>query len=79
MDVSSWLAHATADAEARGLPQLKPLLESLARSMQSLRDAEPEFGPPGADSGAHSSDHDTHPTGHDAHSTDHDAGNDQAR
>jgi hypothetical protein len=65
MDVPSWLAHATADAEARGLPQLKPLLESLARSMQALRDAEPEFRSRTAD--------------YAAPSTDHDASNDQAR
>jgi hypothetical protein len=46
MDVASWLAHASADAEARGLPQLKPLLETLARSTQALRDADAEFGHP---------------------------------
>ena len=44
MDVAAWLAHATAHAEARGLPELKPLLETLARSTQALRDADPEFG-----------------------------------
>jgi len=45
-DLAAWLAHATADAEARGLPALKPLLESLARSLQTLRDADAEFGHP---------------------------------
>jgi hypothetical protein len=40
MDVPAWLAQATADAEARGLPQLKPLLESLAASTAALRAAE---------------------------------------
>jgi hypothetical protein len=38
MDVPAWLAKVTADAEARGLPELKPLLETLARSTQALRD-----------------------------------------
>jgi hypothetical protein len=46
MDVSAWLAHALADADARGLPALKPLLETLARSVQALRDADAEFGHP---------------------------------
>jgi hypothetical protein len=44
--IQAWLARATADAEARGLPALKPLLETLARSLQALRDADPEFGHP---------------------------------
>jgi hypothetical protein len=46
MDVPAWLAHAAADAEARGLPELKPLLETLAASTQALRDADAEFGHP---------------------------------
>jgi IS5 family transposase len=46
MDVPAWLAHATADADARELSALKPLLEALARSMQALRDADAEFGHP---------------------------------
>ena len=46
MDVAHWLAHAIADAEARGLPELKPLLETLARSTQALRDADGEFRHP---------------------------------
>jgi hypothetical protein len=49
MDVAAWLARATADAEARGLPELKPLLETLARSTQALRDADGEFRHPAAD------------------------------
>ena len=44
MDVAAWLAHAAADADARGLPELKPLLETLARSTQALRDADRDFG-----------------------------------
>jgi len=42
-DVAAWLARASADAEARGLAPLVPLLESLARSTEALRDADPEF------------------------------------
>ena len=45
-DVSSWLAGAVADAKARELPQLVPLLETLARSLQALRDADEEFAHP---------------------------------
>jgi hypothetical protein len=40
-DVAAWLARASADAEARGLDGLKPLLEGLARSTEALRDADP--------------------------------------
>ncbi len=42
MDVASWLAAACADAERRGLPELKPLLETLARSTAALREADGE-------------------------------------
>jgi hypothetical protein len=45
-DVSAWLARAVADAESRGLPELKPLLETLSRSLQALRDADREFHHP---------------------------------
>lgn len=38
-DVAAWLARARADAEARGLQALVPLLETLARSTAALRDA----------------------------------------
>ena len=44
--VDSWLARAAADAESRGLPELKPLLETLARSLRALRDADHAFGHP---------------------------------
>jgi hypothetical protein len=37
MHMDDWLRAAIADAEKRGLPQLKPLLESLARSTLKLR------------------------------------------
>ena len=49
MDIATWLAGAIADAEARGLPELKPLLETLARSTQALRDADGEFRHPAAE------------------------------
>jgi hypothetical protein len=45
-EVSAWLARAVADAESRGLPELKPLLEGLARSLQALRDSDREFRHP---------------------------------
>jgi hypothetical protein len=40
MTIESWLQAAIADAEKRGLPELKPLLEGLARSTRTLRDAD---------------------------------------
>jgi hypothetical protein len=46
MDMTAWLASATADALARGLPELAPLLTTLARSTQALRDADAELGHP---------------------------------
>ena len=39
MTVDDWLKAAIADAERRGLPELKPLLEGLAQSMRALRAA----------------------------------------
>ena len=41
--VDAWLAAACADAERRGLPELKPLLETLARSTKALRIADAEL------------------------------------
>ena len=38
--IDAWLAAACADAERRGLPELKPLLESLALSTAALRAAD---------------------------------------
>ena len=40
MTVDSWLQAAIADAERRGLPELKPLLEALARATTLLRGAD---------------------------------------
>jgi hypothetical protein len=45
MTVDSWLRAAIADAERRGLPDLKPLLEALARATAALR--ETKFGDDG--------------------------------
>lgn len=39
-NIREWLDDAVRDAERRGLPQLKPLLESLARSTATLRSAD---------------------------------------
>ena len=40
MTVQEWLAAALADVERRGLPEMKPLLETLARSTDGLRKAD---------------------------------------
>ena len=40
MTIESWLQAAVADAERRGLPELKPILEGLARSTTALRAAD---------------------------------------
>ncbi len=40
MTVERWLAAAGADAERRGMPELKPLLQGLATATTALRAAE---------------------------------------
>jgi hypothetical protein len=40
MTIEDWLRAACDDADRRGLPELKPLLESLARSTAKLRHAD---------------------------------------
>jgi len=40
MTIKTWLELATQDAERRGLPALRPLLEALARSTAALRMAD---------------------------------------
>ena len=40
MTVERWLAAAEADAERRGMPGLKPLLQGLAAATTALRAAE---------------------------------------
>ena len=39
-DVTAWLEDAIADAERRGLPELRPLLETLAQATTALRAAD---------------------------------------
>jgi hypothetical protein len=39
MTIDAWLQAAIADAERRGLPELKPVLETLARATTALRAA----------------------------------------
>lgn len=40
MTVKAWLESAVQDAERRGLPALRPLLEALARATSALRSAD---------------------------------------
>jgi len=40
MTIDAWLQAAIADAERRGLPELKPMLETLARATRALRSAD---------------------------------------
>jgi len=40
MNIDTWLQAAVADAERRGLPELKPILEALARATKALRAAD---------------------------------------
>jgi hypothetical protein len=39
MTVETWLKFAIEDAERRGLPELKPLLEGVAQALRALRAA----------------------------------------
>jgi hypothetical protein len=39
MSIDEWLEAAIADAELRGLPDLKPILEGIAAAARALRDA----------------------------------------
>ena len=40
MTIKTWLDNALQDAERRGLPSLRPLLETLARATSALRSAD---------------------------------------
>lgn len=40
MQIDAWLKAASHDAERRGLAELKPLLETLARSTAALRETD---------------------------------------
>ena len=50
--LARWLHAAVSDAEARGLPELKPLLEGLAESTRALRAADAFASRLGAAAGA---------------------------
>jgi hypothetical protein len=39
-DLAAWLQAAAADADRRGLPELKPLLETLGKATAALRAAD---------------------------------------
>jgi hypothetical protein len=43
MRIEDWLHAASADADRRNLPELKPLLEALARSTTNLRRADSDL------------------------------------
>ena len=40
MTIDDWLRAAIADAERRGMPELTPILEALARATRALRAAD---------------------------------------
>jgi hypothetical protein len=40
MTIDAWLEHALADAAARGLSELRPVLEAIAHAMATLREAD---------------------------------------
>ena len=40
MEIDAWVTAAIADAERRGLPELRPLIEALAQATRALRDAD---------------------------------------
>ena len=40
VSIETWLQAAIADAERRGLPELKPFLEALASTTQALRSSD---------------------------------------
>jgi hypothetical protein len=40
MTLDSWLKAAIDDAERRGLPELRPILETMARATRALRAAD---------------------------------------
>jgi hypothetical protein len=45
MTVAEWLAYAKADAEKRGIKELAPALEGLAKATEQLRRADWNEGP----------------------------------
>ena len=49
MTIETWVATAIADAERRGLPELRPLIEALAQATRALRAADLPRHEPGPD------------------------------
>ena len=47
MTVKNWLEGAIQDAERRGLPALRPMLETLAKATSALRSADWNSDPTG--------------------------------
>jgi hypothetical protein len=45
--IKTWLDNAAQDADRRGLPSLRPLLETLARATSALRTADWNSDPSG--------------------------------
>lgn len=62
MTIEEWLQAAQADAERRRMPELKPILETLARATTALRAA--DFNESAA---GRSTSHQPPTTNHDAH------------
>jgi len=54
MTIDAWLQAAIADAERRGLSDLKPILETLAKSTAALRGADFNQSPVDTRGGANS-------------------------
>ena len=57
MTVAEWLAYAKADAEKRGLEELIPALEALAKATEQLRQADWNESPLTPSANAHADDH----------------------
>ena len=53
MNVNAWLEATLADAERRGLRELKPLLEALAQATRALRAADFNENARGSENHAH--------------------------
>jgi hypothetical protein len=49
MEINRWLEAAVADAERRGMPELRAMLETLAKSTANLRTADAEHRAADAD------------------------------
>jgi hypothetical protein len=56
MTIKTWLDSAIQDAERRGMPALRPMLETLARATSALRSADWNSDPTGETDTAPSTD-----------------------